>query len=144
MVYFPAARCCQHTWCSEFSAAEADCCMKMSSPVVELRSKLSPGLLCWWMQQHLIAFVVSLSLSLSLSRWSVMDVYMGVEIVCSDQPRCCQQEIGGGRNKCQLWQAEAPCRGKWPTLTGSRWDRKRTAIVESVRREEKQRRKLHM
>lgn len=97
---------------------KADCHVEMSSPVLELRSKLSHGLFCRRMQQRPVAsYILSVSLPLLLSRSSVIDVYTGGEIVCSDRLVCCQQEMGGGETSVSR-DRKKPCREKWPTMTG--------------------------
>ncbi len=69
-----------------------------------------------WMHKQLMASRIFSPRFLPLSRRSVMDVYTGGEIVCSDPPGCCQQEIGGGETSVSC-DRKKPCREKWPTLT---------------------------
>lgn len=66
----------------------------------DLRSNLPQGLFCEKKTNPNPA-----AFYLSLSQWSVMDVYQGGETVCPE--RRCQQETVERGNKCQLWQEEA-------------------------------------
>lgn len=116
-----------------------------------------------WMDQQLTP-ASSLPLCFSLSLRSVMVVYRE-DVVCSDQPSCCQQVIGGGETSVSCDRMET-CREKWhwqeerqrqserkkreragwweTDRKTDRWreiDRKRT---ETAREEKKQKETLHM